>query len=128
VELLETVGGVLALALTPHCTLLPEPYVATLLHSPLIGQADAAAQMQLADVSDLWSGTSHRVRDPHAALSSDTHSASTVWCPTIYHLAAELSVCTFKCRSSPLQSFAAAAHEWTVSFHLKCGLPLGTHV
>ena len=60
--LLETVGGVLALALTPHCTLLPQPYVAMLLHSPMIGQDDARTQMRLSAVSDLWSGESHRVR------------------------------------------------------------------
>ena len=60
--LLEMVGGVLALALTPHCTLLPQPYVATLLHSPIIGQDDARTQMRLSEVSDLWSGESHRVR------------------------------------------------------------------
>ena len=60
--LLETVGGVLALALTPHCTLLPQPYATMLLHSPIIGQDDAKTQMRLSAVSDLWSGESHRVR------------------------------------------------------------------
>jgi hypothetical protein len=59
VQLLETVGGLLALALAPHCTFLPQPYVDALLHSPVIGQDDAATQMQLPAVSDLWSGTGH---------------------------------------------------------------------
>lgn len=60
-DLLETVGGVLGLALAPHCTFLPRPYVQALLHSPLIGQDSYKAQMQLAAVSDLWSGEGHRV-------------------------------------------------------------------
>lgn len=60
VDLLETVGGLLALALAPHCTFLPQPYVRTLLNSPVIGQ-DISTKMALPAVSDLWSGQGHRV-------------------------------------------------------------------